>query len=121
MAERAAHTGSRAADRTAACPAWEQPKEIKLKSIVIDLTQPRIEKHNYRITDDELGYGGAKAKYQMNVAAIRTLQTIEAERALLRPKNRRYFQSMSVGAASRTPLTRARITGAQNMPNSKAY
>ena len=67
-------------------PAWEQPKEVKLKSIVIDLTQPRIEKHNYRITDDELGYGGAKAKYQMNVAAIRTLQTIEAERRLATPE-----------------------------------
>ena len=67
-------------------PAWEQPKEVKLKSIVIDLTQPRIEKHNYRITDDELGYGGAKAKYQMNVAAIRTLQTIESEHRLATPE-----------------------------------
>ena len=34
---------------------------------------------NYRITDDTLGYGGQKAKYQMNIAAIRTLQAIEAE------------------------------------------
>ena len=67
-------------------PAWEQPKEFKLKSIVLDLTQPRIEKHNYRITNDELGYGGAKAKYQMNVSAIRTLQTIEAERRLATPE-----------------------------------
>ena len=67
-------------------PAWEQPKEANLKSIVIDLTQPRIEKHNYRITDDELGYGGAKAKYQMNVAAIRTLQTIESEHRLATPE-----------------------------------
>ena len=67
-------------------PAWEQPKEVKLKSIVLDLTQPRIEKHNYRITDDELGYGGAKAKYQMNVAAIRTLQTIESEHRLATPE-----------------------------------
>ena len=67
-------------------PAWEQPKEVKLKSIVLDLTQSRIEKHNYRITDDELGYGGAKAKYQMNVAAIRTLQTIESEHRLATPE-----------------------------------
>lgn len=67
-------------------PAWEQPKEIKLKSIVIDLTQPRTPKHNYRITDDELGYGGAKAKYQMNVSAIRTLQIIEAEHRLATPE-----------------------------------
>ena len=34
---------------------------------------------NYRITDDNLGHGGQKAKYQMNIAAIRTLQAIEAE------------------------------------------
>ena len=34
---------------------------------------------NYRITDDTLGHGGQKAKYQMNIAAIRTLQAIEAE------------------------------------------
>lgn len=67
-------------------PTWEQPKEVKLKSVVIDLTQPRAEKHNYRITNDELGYGGAKAKYQMNVAAIRTLQTIEAEKRLATPE-----------------------------------
>lgn len=66
--------------------AWEQPKEANLKNIVIDLTQPRVPKHNYRITNDELGYGGAKAKYQMNVAAIRTLQTIESEHRLATPE-----------------------------------
>ena len=34
---------------------------------------------NFRITDDHLGEGGPKAKYAANVAAIRTLQAIEAE------------------------------------------
>jgi N12 class adenine-specific DNA methylase len=34
---------------------------------------------NFRITDDHLGEGGAKTKYGYNAAAIRTLQTIEAE------------------------------------------
>ena len=34
---------------------------------------------NFHITDNHLGEGGAKTKYQMNVAAIRTLQAIEAE------------------------------------------
>ena len=34
---------------------------------------------NYRITYDTLGHGGQKAKYQMNIDAIRTLQAIEAE------------------------------------------
>ena len=57
----------------------EQPSKVKLKSIILDFTQPRIEKHNFRITDDKLGHGGAKTKYGYNVAAIRTLQAIEAE------------------------------------------
>ena len=56
-----------------------QPSEVKLKSVVLDFTQPRIEKHNFRITDDKLGHGGAKTKYGFNIAAIRTLQAIEAE------------------------------------------
>jgi type I restriction-modification system DNA methylase subunit len=34
---------------------------------------------NYRITDDDLGAGGAKTKYGFNVAAIRTLQGLESE------------------------------------------
>ena len=57
----------------------EEPVEIKLKSIVLDFTQPRIEKHNFRITDDKLGHGGTKTKYGFNIAAIRILQAIEAE------------------------------------------
>ena len=67
-------------------PMWERPKEVILKSTVIDLMQPLTEKHDFRITDDELGYGGPKAKYQMNVAAIRTLQNIEAEHRLATPE-----------------------------------
>ena len=27
----------------------EQPAEVKLKSIVLDFTQPRVEKHDFRI------------------------------------------------------------------------
>lgn len=67
-------------------PAWKKPAEPKLRSIVIDLTQPRVEKHDFRITNDELGYGGAKTKYRMNVDAIRTLQNIEADRRLASPE-----------------------------------
>jgi len=39
--------------------------------------QPAAE--NFRITDDHLGEGGAKTKYNFNIAAIRTLKQIEAE------------------------------------------
>ena len=34
---------------------------------------------NFRITDDELGVGGAKAKFRANMAAIRLLQELEFE------------------------------------------
>lgn len=34
---------------------------------------------DYRITDDALGHGGPKAKFRMNLEAIRTLDTIEGE------------------------------------------
>ncbi len=41
--------------------------------------EPEIPVQNFHITDDHLGEGGPKQKYAMNVAAIRTLQTLEAE------------------------------------------
>ena len=64
---------------------------VKLHSIVIDLTgrhaepQPQAERHNFHITDDNLGVGGQKTKYQQNVAAIRTLKQIEAGDRLATP------------------------------------
>ena len=44
------------------------------------------EKINFRITDDALGHGGPKAKFRMNMDAIRTLQTIEFEQRLATPE-----------------------------------
>ena len=44
------------------------------------------ERYNFRITDDDLGVGGQKTKYQNNVAAIRTLKQIEAEGRLATPE-----------------------------------
>ena len=48
--------------------------------------QPRQERHNFQITDDNLGAGGEKTKYQYNVTAIRTLKQIEAEGRLATPE-----------------------------------
>ena len=39
----------------------------------------QVSAENFRITDDHLGEGGSKAKFRMNVDAIRTLQEIEAQ------------------------------------------
>lgn len=62
--------------------------EPKLHDIVIDLTarpereEKPVEKHDYTITDEHLGEGGAKAKFTANIDAIRTLKTIESENRL---------------------------------------
>lgn len=45
---------------------------------VLDHTASAID--NFRITDMNLGVGGAKAKFRMNMEAIRTLKQIELER-----------------------------------------
>lgn len=42
-------------------------------------TPPASDVRNYRITDSELGVGGAKTKYQANISAIRLLKQLEAE------------------------------------------
>ena len=42
--------------------------------------QPEIHAENYRIMDDNLGEGGSKQKFLRNIAAIRTLFQVEAER-----------------------------------------
>ena len=78
------------------------PEEVKLNSIVINLRpswereppkpepvpvqQVSNERIDYRITDDHLGEGGAKTKFQRNVAAIRTLKQIESEYRLATPE-----------------------------------
>lgn len=44
------------------------------------------ERHNFRITDEALGTGGPKAKFQGNLAAIRTLKQIEAGNRMATPE-----------------------------------
>ena len=42
-------------------------------------TPPVADARNFRITDSDLGAGGAKTKYQANISAIRLLKQLEAE------------------------------------------
>ena len=48
------------------------------------IEQSRVQ--NFRITDDQLGEGGAKTKYTFNIAAIQTLKQIEAEERQATPQ-----------------------------------
>lgn len=58
----------------------------KVSPCVLHPEIPSSERHNFRITDDHLGEGGAKAKFKNNVAAIRTLQEIEFDNRLATPE-----------------------------------
>lgn len=48
--------------------------------------KPKQKRINYRITDDDLGTGGQKAKYGWNVAAIRLLNQLEEENRMATPE-----------------------------------
>ncbi len=79
--------------------------KIKLNTVVIDLTpkapeaateqilteqssteQSSTERRNFRITNDELGYGGQKEKFRMNMEAISVLKQCESENRLATPE-----------------------------------
>jgi N12 class adenine-specific DNA methylase len=68
-------------------PSWEKPKpKSRLSAFDPHPEIPQERRHNYQITDDDLGAGGQKTKYRYNVEAIKTLQSIEAENRLATPK-----------------------------------
>ena len=46
---------------------------------------PVADRHNFHITDDNLGHGGAKAKFRMNADAISLLRDLELEQRLATP------------------------------------
>lgn len=65
------------------------PFDVEIRTLRTAEPEPQKavpERHNFRITDDNLGVGGAKTKYQNNVAAIRTLMEIELENRLATPE-----------------------------------
>lgn len=62
------------------------PFDIEIRTLKTAPDQEKPLKHNFHITDDNLGHGGAKAKFRMNMDAINTLQTIELENRLATPE-----------------------------------
>ena len=67
-------------------PPDEQSKEDVETSIESGTKTEQSSVHNFRITDDHLGEGGAKTKYAFNIAAIQTLKQIEAEERQATPQ-----------------------------------
>lgn len=62
------------------------PFDIELRKLKPASEQKKPIKHDFHITDDNLGHGGAKAKFRKNMDAINTLQTIELENRLATPE-----------------------------------
>ena len=65
------------------------PPKSKRERVVFTTLHPEIpadQRGNFRITDSELGHGTRSEKYAANVAAIRTLKQIEAEKRLATPE-----------------------------------
>jgi N12 class adenine-specific DNA methylase len=62
------------------------PFDIEVRKLKPVAEQKKTIKHDFHITDDNLGHGGAKAKFRTNMDAINTLQTIELENRLATPE-----------------------------------
>ena len=65
-------------------PAWEKKEETKPTLLKPDV--PESQKHNFVITDDNLGVGGLKAKFRANMDAINLLHNLEFENRLATPE-----------------------------------
>ena len=55
------------------------PFDVVIEKLHIEVPYRIPAPQNFNITDVDLGAGGAKAKYQMNIAALKTLHNIESE------------------------------------------
>ena len=60
----------------------ELPPEEKTEAPAVPVT----DRHNFRITDDAIGVGGAKEKFRNNMAAINLLHELEIENRLATPE-----------------------------------
>ena len=63
-------------------PKGEPESEFESESVIVQEQEP----HNFRITDDDLGSGGPKAKFKANMEAISLLKELEQEQRLATPE-----------------------------------
>lgn len=62
------------------------PEPVRSAPNIANVPEISAEKHDFVITDEKLGVGGAKTKFRDNVAAIRLLNELEAENRLATPE-----------------------------------
>ncbi len=64
----------------------KRPRRERITFTTLHPDVPRDQRHDFHITNDALGHGTPSEKYAANVAAIRTLKQIEAEKRLATPE-----------------------------------
>ena len=67
-------------------PSFAEPSGHQMTMFDFLDTKAVTEPHNFRIQDNDLGAGGPKAKYKINMEAIHLLQTLEKEERLATPE-----------------------------------
>ncbi|MDR1565047.1 MAG: hypothetical protein LBS74_08835, partial [Oscillospiraceae bacterium] len=68
-------------------PAWEQKqKPVRVNYFDAFPNVAMADRHNFKITDDNLGHGGAKAKFRANMDAINLLHDLEFDGKLATPE-----------------------------------
>ena len=67
-------------------PTWKETKE---NTSTVFQTVPESEKHNFSITDDNLGMGGPKEKFRNNMAAVNLLHELEFDNRLATPEEQK--------------------------------
>ena len=72
---------------------------------------------NYRITDDHLGEGGPKLKYQANITAIRLLKELEAAGRQASQEQQEILSAMWAGEGFRMFLMNQKQPGQKNTGN----
>ena len=69
---------------------FDEPEQGQTRTTPVTAKPPTpalsAKRHNYRITDDNLGVGGAKEKFHNNMSAIRLLHNLQIENRLATPE-----------------------------------
>ena len=65
---------------------FQKAKPQRVQNTVIYPEIPLSERHNFQITNDELGYGTPKEKFKRNVDAVNLLHNLEFEHRLATPE-----------------------------------
>ena len=65
---------------------FQKAKPQKVQNIVVYPEIPISERHNFQISNDELGYGTPKEKFRRNVEAVNLLHELEFDHRLATPE-----------------------------------